>query len=181
VDDLHLSGESLSRARSLLLSFLDNKMKTNDRVAIVSTSGQIGFLQQLTDNKTVLREAVRRLNPRYNPETTASQVSISEVDANMVANHADRGLFSYLVTATMREFQMQNPINAVMIVKNRVRQINIQAKAAELTTLYRLENLIRSTEPLAGRKLVFFVSDGFVVDTKRSNGAEVMQRIGAQA
>jgi VWFA-related protein len=156
-------------------------MKPNDRVAIVSASGQVGFLQQLTDNKAVLREAISRLSPKYNPETTASQVTISEVDANMVANHQDRGLFSYLVAATMREYQMQNPINAVMMVKNRVRQINQQGKSAELATLSGLENLIRSTGPLPGRKVIFMLSDGFVADIKRSSGAEVIQRIGRQA
>ncbi len=181
VDDVHLAGESWARARSLLFDFVNNKMKENDRVAIVSTSGQIGFLQQLTSNKAVLREAISRLNPKHNPETTASQVRISEVDANMVENHADRGLFSYLVLSTMREFQMQNPANAVTMVKNRVRQINQQGKMAELATLYKLESLIRSTTPLAGRKVVFFVSDGFVADVKRSNGAEVVQRIGREA
>ena len=181
VDDLHLAGESWSRARALLLTFLERKMKANDRVAIVSTSGQIGFLQQLTDNKAVLREAVSRLSPKYNPETTGSKVTISEADANMVENHADRGLFSYLVALTMREYQMQNPINAVMMVKNRVRQINQQGKSAELATLSALENVIRSTGPLPGRKVVFFISDGFIADIKRSNGAESIQRIGKQA
>jgi VWFA-related protein len=181
VDDVHLAGDGWARARSLLLNFLDHRMKPNDRVAIISTSGQIGFLQQLTDNKSVLREAISRLNPKFNPETTASQVNISEVDANMVANHSDRGLFNYLVIATMREFQMQNPINAVMMVKNRVRQINQQGKMAELATLSGLENLIRSTGPLPGRKVVFLISDGFVADIKRSNGAEAIARIGKQA
>ncbi len=181
VDDVHLAGESWSRARSLLLNFLDHKMKPNDRVAIVSASGQIGFLQQLTENKALLREAISRLNPKYNPETTGSRVTISEADANMVENHADRGLFAYLVTLTMREYQMQNPINAVMMVKNRVRQINQQGKTAELATLSALENLIRSTGPLPGRKVVFFISDGFIADIKRSNGAEAIQRIGKQA
>jgi VWFA-related protein len=181
VDDVHLAGESWSRARSLLLNFLEHKMKANDRIAIVSTSGQIGFLQQLTDNKAVLREAISRLSPKYNPETTGSKVTISEADANMVANHADRGLFSYLVTLTMREYQMQNPINAVMMVKNRVRQINQQGKTAELATLSGLENMIRSTGPLPGRKVIFFISDGFIADIKRSNGAEAIQRIGKQA
>jgi len=54
-------------------------MTAKDRVAVVSTSGQIGFLQQLTDNKDVLREVISRLNSKYNPETTASHVSISEI------------------------------------------------------------------------------------------------------
>jgi VWFA-related protein len=177
VDDLHLAGEGSARARSLLLNFLEQQMKANDRVAVVSASGQIGFLQQLTDNKSVLREAISRLNPKYNPEATASKVIVSETDANMVANHSDAALFGYLVAATMREYQMQNPINAITMVKNRVQQINQQGRAAELATLSTLESLIRSTEPLPGRKVIFFISDGFIADTKRSNGQEVIKNI----
>ena len=181
VDDVHLAGDSMTRARSLLTHFVDDKMAANDRVAIVSTSGQIGFLQQLTDNTAVLREAIDRLNYKFNPETIASQVSISEVDANLVANRGDRGLFAYLVEATMKEFQMQSPINAVNIVKNRVRQINTQSNLAENETLSRLQSLIRSTGPLAGRKLFFFISDGFVMDIKRSSGRDVMQSLSNEA
>lgn len=178
VDDVHLSGDGFARARSLLLDFLNNQMKPNDRVAIVSTNGQIGFLQQLTDNKAVLREAIARLAPRYDPEAMpATHVIISEADANMVENHSDRGLFSYLVAATMREYNMQNPLNAIMMVKNRVRQINQQGKNAEFLTLIALEGLIRSATPLPGRKVIFFVSDGFVVDLKRSNGAAMIERL----
>ena len=181
VDDVHLAPESWVRARSLLLNFLDHQMKPNDRVAVVSTSGQIGFLQQLTDNKWVLREAIGRLNPKYNPEATASKVTISESDANLVASHSDQALFDYLVAATMREYQMQDTITAMAMVKNRVQQINEQGEQAELATLSRLENLIRSTEPLRGRKVVFFVSDGFIADIKRSNGAELIKRIAQRA
>jgi VWFA-related protein len=72
VDDVHLTSEGLNRARTVITHFVENKMTPKDRVAVVSTSGQIGFLQQLTDNKAVLREAVGRVNTKYNPETTAS-------------------------------------------------------------------------------------------------------------
>jgi len=155
---------------------MENKMTAKDRVAVISTSGQIGFLQQLTDNKAVLREAISRLNSKFNPETTASQVPISEVDATLVANHGDRGLFAYLMEATMKEFQT-NALNAYTIVTNRVRQINAQSKLSEINSLSRLENFVRSTAPLPGRKLLFFISDGFVVDAKRSNGSDVMRRV----
>ena len=176
VDDVHLTSESLTRARTVITHFVENKMTAKDRVAVVSTSGQIGFLQQLTDNKAVLREAISRLNSKYNPETTASGVSISEVDATLVSNRGDRGLFAYLVEATMKEFQM-GALNASTIVTNRVRQINAQAKITEIDTLSRLEGLMRSSTPLAGRKLLFFISDGFVVDPKRSNGSDQMRRV----
>lgn len=180
VDDVHLAGDSFTRARSLLTHFVEDKMGANDRVAIVSTSGQIGFLQQLTDNKAVLREAIHRLNYKYNPETTASQVSISEVDANLIASRGERGLFAYLVEATMKEMQM-GAISAAALVKNRVRQINAQSKLVEMETLSRLESLIRSTRPLAGRKVFFFISDGFVMDSKRSSGRDVMQSLTNEA
>lgn len=180
VDDVHLTPDGLTRARSVLTHFVENKMAAKDRVAVVSTSGQIGFLQQLTDNKAVLREAISRLNSKFNPETTASQVSISEVDATLVANHGDRGLFAYLIEATMREFQ-NDPINARSIVVNRVRQINAQSRISESETLSVLKSVMRSTAPLAGRKLLFFISDGFVVDAKRSNGAEMMRRVANEA
>jgi len=176
VDDVHLTSEGLTRARTVITHFVEDKMTANDRVAVISTSGQVGFLQQLTDNKAVLREAINRLNSKYNPETTASHVSISEVDATLVANHGDRGLFAYLIEATMKEFQTDG-LNAYTIVTNRVRQINAQSKIAEINTLSRLESLIRSTTPLAGRKLLFFISDGFVVDAKRSNGSDVMRAV----
>jgi VWFA-related protein len=180
VDDVHLTSESLPRARSVITNFVENKMTARDQVAVVSTSGQIGFLQQLTDNKAVLREAISRLNSKYNPEATASQVRISEVDATLVSNHGDQGLFSYLVEATMKEFQI-NALNAYTIVKNRVSQINAQSRLAEIDTLSSLESLMRSTTPLAGRKLLFFISDGFVVDAKRSNGSDVMRRVANEA
>ena len=180
VDDVHLAGDSMTRARSLLAHFVEDKMGANDRVAIVTTSGQIGFLQQLTDNKAVLRAAIDRITYRFNPETSASGVSISEVDANLVASRGDRGLFAYLVEATMKEMQM-GALSAMTLVKNRVRQINAQSKLVEYETLSRLESLIRSTAPVAGRKVVFFISDGFVMDIKRSNGRDVMQRVANEA
>src|SRR5258706_9553318 len=140
----------------------------------------MAFRQQLTDSKAVLREAISRLNNKSNPETTASGVGISEVDANLIASRGFKGLFAYLVEQTMKEMQM-GAMSAAALVKNRVRQINAQSKLVELQTLNRLESLIHSTAPLPGRKLIFFISDGFVVDEKRSSGRDVMQSLTNEA
>src|ERR1044071_341957 len=48
LDDIHLSADSLARARKLVLHFIDNEMGANDQVAVASARGQIGFLQQFT-------------------------------------------------------------------------------------------------------------------------------------
>ena len=44
IDDVHLAPENLIRARKALLSFVDNEMRQNDRVAIVSTSGPVASI-----------------------------------------------------------------------------------------------------------------------------------------
>ncbi|MDQ3666521.1 MAG: VWA domain-containing protein [Acidobacteriota bacterium] len=62
VDDLHLAPESLTRTRQTLLRSIEDEVTPDDQVALVSTSGQIGFLQQLTNNKAVLRAALTRLS-----------------------------------------------------------------------------------------------------------------------
>src|SRR5918998_1438056 len=53
IDDLHLSQSSVQRTRELLNKFIDT-LAAGDQMLIISPSGQIGFLQQLTDNKAVL-------------------------------------------------------------------------------------------------------------------------------
>ena len=45
----------------MLLDFIDREMGEGDLVAVASASGRIGFLQQFTDNKEVLRAAVARV------------------------------------------------------------------------------------------------------------------------
>src|SRR4026207_373689 len=60
IDDLHLAPDSMNRTRMMLRHFLDREMSSKDSVAIVSASGQIGFLEQFTNNKAVLDVALER-------------------------------------------------------------------------------------------------------------------------
>src|SRR6185503_13662253 len=46
VDDLHLSPDSMNRTRMMLQHFLDREMSSKDNVAILTASGQVGFLEQ---------------------------------------------------------------------------------------------------------------------------------------
>jgi VWFA-related protein len=180
VDDLHLSSDSLARARKSLLKFIEEQMASGDLIGIASTSGRVGFLQQLTDNKTVLRTAIGRLAFNRNTEPYAGKVPISEADANRIVNHRDRELFAYLVEATKNEYQMGG-MGIANMVRNRLRQINAQGAQAELATFAGLGGLLESSRPLAGRKLVLFISDGFVSDYKRSNGPDVLRIVTEEA
>jgi VWFA-related protein len=186
VDDVHLSNASLIRTRSALTEFIDKRMHDGDQIAIVSTSGEIGFLQQLSNNDAVLREAIKRLNYKRNPETYAGRTIISDYQANQIAEHNDRALFNYLVSSTINEYQLIPPKGgdargmsqlAVNMVKNRVAQIQANSRATATDTLAVLLSLMRSSAPLPGRKLVFFLSDGFIADTQGSTALAMLKSV----
>jgi VWFA-related protein len=172
VDDVHLASENLARARQALTRFVENEMGQDDQVAVVSASGQVGFLQQLTNNKAVLREAIARLLYKRNPEVNAGPASISEYDANQVEAR-NRDLFRYLVQA-MSRIGNTNPAGTVI---SRSRQISATARFDTVTTLSMLESLMRSSASLPGRKIVFFISDGFVADARRSGVVDLLRRV----
>src|ERR1044071_3977012 len=186
IDDLHLSPSSLVRARKSLSEFVETQMSQNDRVAIVSASGQIGFLQQLTDYKPMLNAAIARLGSKRNSETFAGKTSISEFQANQVVNHNDRELMNYLIASTINEYQLVAPKGgdgrglaqiARNIVINRTRQVESQAKMATNDMLGVLSSLMQSSSQLPGRKLVFFISDGFIADARSSNSMPLIKRV----
>ena len=190
LDDLHLSESSLTRARTALTEFVEKQASPNDQLAIVSASGQIGFLQQLTDNKAVLRAAINRLNYKRNPETFAGKTSISEYQANQIADHGDRDLFNYIVTSTINEYQLLAPRGgdsrglsqiAVNMVKNRVSQINSQSRLTTNNTLSVLLSLMESSASLPGRKLVFLMSDGFIADSRNTYVMDMLRQVGSVA
>jgi VWFA-related protein len=176
IDDVHLAPENLIRARKALLSFVDNEMRQNDQVAIVSTSGQIGFLQQLTENRGVLRAAIGRLNNQRNPEAYAGKVAISEYDAAQVSEHFNRELFTYLVEATAAEFQT-DLVTAAANVINRVHQVGFNSRTATSNTMGALLGLMRSSAVLPGRKIVFFMTDGFIADPRGSGVMEMLKLV----
>ena len=98
IDDLHLSLDSLGRTRKTLARFIDNEMNEYDRVAIASTSGDIGFLQQFTDNKSVLRAAAGRLiqHPYNTREMTRESTPMTEYVALTIERKVECNSLSYL-------------------------------------------------------------------------------------
>lgn len=61
VDDLGLSSESMTQVRRQLQKFITEQLQPSDLVAIVRTSGEIGTLQQLTNDRRLLTRAVDQL------------------------------------------------------------------------------------------------------------------------
>jgi VWFA-related protein len=192
LDDLHLSGASLARARESLQRYVDRDMNPNDQVAIVSASGQIGFLQQLTDSPAVLRAAIKRLGYRQNPENYAGKTQISEYAASQVLDGGNRELYAYLLESTKLEQQMgpgsrhgdhrlAASYSAAPNLRNRLLQVRAQGEMTTAGTLDALRSLMLSAGALPGRKLVFFLSDGFVLNEHNGGALETLRGVAQEA
>ena len=180
VDDLHLDITGLGTARKLITHFIDNEMGQNDEAAIASASGQIGFLQQLTDNKTVLRAALERLKLRPYSVRDFDRPAMTEYQGLLITNY-DRDLTEWFVGETLRANPGMGREAAESMVTSRAHSLAQQAGQVTTNTLTGLEGLIRAANKLPGRKLLFFISGGFFLDDRNSDSLYRLQRITSAA
>ena len=187
VDDVHLAPDSLMRTRKALLDFIDKGLGPKDQVAITSASGQVGFLQQFTDDKSVLQLAVARLSYQSVSKVDTDQPPMSEFMAIKIRD-GDESAISYYVTEIMRQncfsapgggeqICMVTPQGARIMVLNRSRTILTQTAPDTRSTLIRLEGLMRTVAQLPGRKVLFVVSDGFYLNDKQTGSQDRIKKI----
>jgi len=188
VDDLHLAPDSLVRTRKALLDFIDRGMADNDQVAITSSSGQIGFLQQFTTDRFALRSAVARLNYRANPNKQDTlQPPMSEYVA-MKIRDGDSATIDYYVSEMMRHECYQpapgaayvcdiSPQAIRQLVIERAQMIASQTAPDTFNTLTLLQGLMRTAAQLPGRKLVFLISDGFILDNRSMASRDKIRKV----
>jgi VWFA-related protein len=185
-DDLHLAPDSLVRTRKALLEFVDHGMTDSDQVAITSSSGQIGFLQQITDDKVALRSAVARLNYRANSKMDMENPPMSEYIALKIRD-GDESTISYYVSEILKQSCYKGPDgqyicttsaqSARHLVIERAQMMSMQAAPDTTNTLVLLEGLMRTAAQLPGRKIVFLISDGFYLNDRQSNARDRIKRI----
>lgn len=166
IDDFHMSLEGIVAARKVINNFLDKQMGQNDQVAIASATGQIGFLQQLTNDRMVLHKALERVTPGNYSVRDIERPPMNEYQS-MLLERGDRTVFDYFVTETIRQNPGLNRETAGMIVRGRATSLQSQAERVSSNTLSGLESLVRSARNLPGRKLVFFLSGGFLIENRR--------------
>lgn len=176
IDDIHLAPASLTRARDILKKFVRDEIGQNDQALIASTSGSVGFLQQLTDNKAVLMRAIERLSNRGMSVSDMGTPRMSESQALAVERN-DTDTIEYFVELLIADDRRLSRQMAETMVRQRARQIALQSDSIATATLSSLEYLVRSAIPLTGRKLVFFMSDGFVLDHQNSFVTDKLRRV----
>lgn len=190
LDDLHLQLDSINRTRDAILRFVDNDMQSNDRVVIFTASGQLGVLQQLTNEKAVLRAALKRLALRHYSVRDNERTPMTEAQALAIENN-DRSTIDYFVKELSKELNQpvsdrrrtlqrnrNNPTENRLegLVVTRAKTVLEQSRGVTRNTLKTLENLLRASNPILNRKILFFISDGFFI-TQNSDTVQQIKQI----
>lgn len=165
IDNLHMSQESVSRLKPQLTRFVEDEMQPADLVALVTTAGGLGFLQQFTNDRTVLRAAIQRINSYTLTSSGAERPPISEYQAGLI-DQGNPALLEWAVEETihdrgMESMPMAKDLGKQMVV-TRVRKILAEASHYVKDSLLTLGSVIQELKILTGRKIVIFASDGFI-------------------
>jgi VWFA-related protein len=203
LDDVHLSAPSLERVRKTVSKFLEHGMGPDDLVMITTATGQLGFLQQFVDNRGVVKLALSRVVYKPFVVRDTEQVSMTEYQALRV-DAGDRDALTQFASLLLAQTNpgktavglgppsggpvaSTKPNNGQQIgmtreqaegmVRERAQLILKQTSSYSMGTLAALESLMRAASQLPGRKLVFFVSDGFYLNDRNTDFSDRLKSI----
>jgi VWFA-related protein len=176
LDDFHMDQGGMLAAKKLISAFIDKQMGQNDQAAIASATGQIGFLQQLTSDRTVLHTALNRLTSRNYSVRDSDRPPMSEYEALLI-DRLDRAVFEFFVNETLRINPGMSRDTAQHMVRGRAQGIQAQAGRFNFNTLSGLESLVKSARNLPGRKVLFFLSGGMLLESRTGDSLQRLRDI----
>jgi len=182
VDDYHLEHADLSAVRKAFRRFIDTELQPGDQVVVVAASGSLGALQQFTADRDVLRRAVERLQVHNRSFRAAVEVPrITDYQAELIdagdAEALDLAVQEFLASEPRSRQNLGAQARAEQRIRAMARQIVSQTAHVTSLTLASLERLVRSLQPLRGRKVVALFSGGFFLGSDRQSGRRDLETI----
>ncbi len=170
-DDLHLSFEDRKRARDVIKHFVEEELTDEDTAVVVSSSGRLGFLQQFTDNPAVLRAAAARLGDDKNREAgDRLDPPMSEYEALLI-DRSDMDVTKMFAGLIMQAGLAVSEDDAVQQARSRARNVLQTAAIISRQTFDALEQALRRSAQMPGRKIVLLISDGFLLDSANTDSS----------
>jgi VWFA-related protein len=140
VDDLHIAPGNFLPLRNALLNFVEKNIVEGDHLLVLSTSGTLGFLQQMTDDRRIMRLAIERLTPRNEAVDQGSfgfGFTMTDYEAFLVERN-DRQTIDFLTQLYIRSSPGTPPNQAETLVRASARSI---AQRTEYLTTSTLETI----------------------------------------
>jgi VWFA-related protein len=185
LDDWHMEADSTMRTRNAVASLLNTSMGPDDRVAIVAATGQLAATQFLTNDKATLLASLEKFNFKNPGVQDLTYPVMSEAQAQAIEQN-DYNTIAYFVGGIVRAPVVYNvgrgwgllsgarPSSGDCNAAERTTRARANALAQTsavigMRTLSALRGLLQFAESLPGRKLIFFLSDGFVLQYQQSD------------
>ena len=176
-DDLHLSQGDLMQVRAAAARHLDESLKTTDRAAIYTMSGQT--MLEFTGDKEALLEAMRRIQPRSIQAPAGSECpDVSYYLGDMIVNKNDQRA---LQGATLEALACLN-LDPTQIT---VAQAQAQAAARRALatgeresrlSLLALKAVVQRIAGMPGQRSIILISPGFHVIEHYQDKMEIMDK-----
>jgi len=170
IDDVHMEYSSLGRVRKALERFIDEDLRPEDQVALVTTSGASALSQEFTADRGVLRQTLSRLSAQGRRAEWTGVPHLTEYQAELI-----EGGDPLALDAAVQEILHAGPIQdigqAERVARSKAGGVLAEAVYNSRLTLEALESLCRGLSGLTGRKTVFFVSDGFLTGLTAGSGS----------
>lgn len=178
-DDVHLTPFQARRARPAVVEFLKNGVREGDRVTVVAAGGGAWWSARMLAGREELLKLVGRLDGRLIPDTSPERMT--DYEAMRIHTFSDqqvmervRRRFESRGLAPRSDSELENP-GGDPLVRGRASEIYFQSVSRNRITLEVLERVIRSMEPVRGRKTVILVSQGFIYDPNLDEFKTVVQ------
>jgi VWFA-related protein len=185
LDDWHMGAESTIRTRDAVASLLNTSMGPNDRMAIVAATGQLAATQFLTNDKATLLASLQKFNFKNPGVQDLTYPAMSEAQAQAIELN-DYSTIAYFVGGIVGAPVVYNvgrgwgllsgggPSSGDCNAAERTTRARAKALAQTsaiigMRTLSALRGLLQFAESLPGRKLIFFLSDGFVLQYQQGD------------
>ena len=162
MDDLHTAPANLPQAQNAMRRFVSEQLASDDRVALVSTSGSGGVFQDFTSDSEALVRAISRLRSNYEPAEALGRPHLTEHQAELI----DRGDVEALRVATEELLQIDDYLGEEMAKSqayNQARRMVVEMPQRSGRALSVIESVVRGLAPITGRKVVVLASDGFLI------------------
>jgi VWFA-related protein len=169
IDDVHMEFDSLVRTRKALTRFLDEDLRPEDQVALVTTSGASALSQEFTSDRAVLQQTLSRLNAQGRHAEWSGVPHISDYQAELIEG-GDPIALDAAVQEILQSGILQDADSAEQDARGKSRAVFAESVYNARLTLEALESLCRGLSGLTGRKALFLVSDGFLTGLTGGSG-----------
>ena len=153
VDDLGLSFRSMADVKMALEKFIEGQMQPDDLVAIIETSGSIGALERLTNDKRQLRAAIA--NIRWNALGNGGIGPVAPIEPEQRFEH-----HASLIPPDPQGPAMAPPPNLGPSGLNNLTAAGHRPGLSLIGSVTALQYVVEGLRSLPGRKSILFVSDG---------------------